>query len=664
MLSIQRFTLLIFVVVSVIFYALFTYYFFKQEEEMAAVIMKTLRNNIAETAYTVAKNTKNKESVITSRAALDRIAASNHFIKAILVLDDKDILLNTDPHCGMDALSLGDDEEKIPAKQLLKSKSLEQEIRFYEGKNAVKLTLVYVLEHEEIDAHFINNQIEFALYFGFIPIFIFLLVLWFIHFFVSIPLEKLRQFAYYHSKVPSAFKLKELEVIRYSMVDTFTRLESEKEELYLMARTDSLSGLANRNSLYEFVERLIAVSARNEDEFAFLFLDIDHFKSVNDSLGHNVGDELLKNIASIIKKTLRPNDFIARVGGDEFVLIIPEYKSYFELSNIIERIQAHLARPWVVQTHPIHINSSVGVAFYPKDATDYVSLMKHADIAMYEAKKLGRAQYHFFTEALNKSVQDTITLNKNMRQALHNGEYQLYYQPKVDILSGTIVGVEALLRWISPKKGIISPDVFIPLAEDNGFIVELGEWIVEEALSQCLEWKAKNIDINISINISIKQLQETNFAMNFIAKLEEKNVDPSQIDIEITEYILVDQHNESLNSLNLLHDKGISISLDDFGTGYSSLSYLKRFPIDYLKIDRSFMDDYDSEDGAIFIETIVKMGQTLHLKIIAEGVEKQTQLEYLKNIGCDQYQGYYYSKPLSVSDFEIFYKAMNLSSVS
>ena len=473
--------------------------------------------------------------------------------------------------------------------------------------------------------------------------------------FISIPLEKLRQFAYYQSTIPEVFKVRELESIRYSMVQTFARLESEKNELYLIARTDSLSGLANRNSLEEYLQKLIAASAREKKQFAFLFLDIDHFKSINDSLGHNVGDELLQNVASVIQKVVRPNDIVARIGGDEFVIVLQDYSSYLELSAIIERIQKQLKSPWLIQTHPIQITSSVGIALYPADGTDIVTLMKHSDIAMYQAKKQGRDQYQFFTQELNTNIQHLIELDKEMKRALEHSEYELYYQPKIDLHSGEIVGAEALIRWISPEKGMIAPDHFIPLAEENGFIVKLGEWVIDEALNQHLLWKKMGLDIIISINVSTKQLVESSFVNNFIEKLETKHIDPAKIDIEITEYMFIEANKESDSILTTLSNYGISISLDDFGTGYSSLSYLKKFPIDYLKIDKTFLDDYSSEDGAAFIKTIVKMGQVLNIKVVAEGVEEKAQVDFLQTIGCDQCQGYYYSKPLKVTDFEKMY---------
>lgn len=653
--NIQKFILFFISLILIIFYTIFGYYFFKQEEEISNIILKSLENNIIETSYKLAKSIEEKSDILNHRSLLDRISSNEDFIQAILVFDNEKLLLTTNPKIKTINRNLKNYKLNSSYEKLMNQEYIEEEITFYEGKNLRKLLLVFVFEKEEIYTHFVKNKLDFIIYFGLFPILTLLLLLIILRIYISKPLELLRQYAYYNNIVPKAFKLKELEAIRHSMVDSFTRLEAEKKELYLMARTDSLSGLANRNSLNEYLERLIPTMQRNEKEFAFLFLDIDHFKTINDSLGHNIGDELLKNISSIIKKTLRPSDFVARVGGDEFVIIIQDYKSYIELSNIIQRIQDYLSQTWLIQTHPINIGCSIGVAFFPKDGEDIVSLMKNADIAMYEAKKLGRNQYHFFTEELNETVQKVITLDKQMRQALIDNEYILYYQPKIDLSSGKILGVEALIRWINKTNKFVPPSDFIPLAEENGFIKELGIWIVDEALNQYVKWRDMGIDISIAINISAKQFLEKDFEIKFIEKLEEKKINPAKINLEITEYILMDKSDYVQDILNILHDYGVRISLDDFGTGYSSLSYLKKFPIDYLKIDKAFLDDYESSSGKIFLETIVKMGQMLKMKVVAEGVEEQEQIDYLKTISCDEYQGYYFSKPLNNEDFEKLY---------
>ncbi|TKI68743.1 EAL domain-containing protein [Sulfurimonas crateris] len=654
--SIQKFIFSLVATLFSILYILFFYYHFAQQEKTAEAILRAINSQMLETSYHLSKEIKSINDVASLRAMLDRIASNGDFIDSIFIHDEDEILISTDPFrrktistnlIFSSGLSAYDKLEQIEA--------IEEDVRFYEGKKATVLKLTFVLDKDEISLYFSERKSKFLLYFGLAPIFIFIFLWFLLRGFIAKPLERLRQFAYYQSEIPKAFKLRELETIRYSMVQTFQRLENEKKELYDMARTDMLSGLANRNALEEYAHRLIANSSRERKEFAFLFVDLDNFKDINDSLGHNVGDELLKKISSMISEALRSNDFVARVGGDEFVVIVEKYHSIMELTAIVERIQNYLEQTWIIQTHPISVGSSIGIAFYPKDGRDLISLMKNSDIAMYEAKNRGRGRYHFFTEELNKRVQDSISLDKNMRKALENDEYQLHYQPKIDIKSGTIVGAEALIRWVSPTQGSIAPDVFISLAEENGFINELGWWVLQDAIRQHTLWKNKGIDISISINVSAKQLLGDNFIDQFKKLLDDNEVDPGKIDIEITEYLFLQHSEENSKILHELHDYGVKISLDDFGTGYSSLSYLKRFPIDNLKIDKAFIDDYDSKRGSIFVDTIVKMGQTLNMKVIAEGVEHKEQVEYLSKIGCDQYQGYYFSRALNADDFETLF---------
>jgi len=655
--SIEKFTLIVVSFFLVIFASAALYFYHQQQNNTAAVVLKSLNSQISEVNYIVSKALmSNKDKVETQRPLLDRVAVNNEFTKLILVHDGYKVLLSTDPFykkiLPTRKLNSSHTDEYT---QLMSMEAIESPLRFYKKGKLVNYHLVFVLDKEEIDRFFYYNDVEFFTFFVMLPLFSMILI-WLIgKRYIVKPLEILRQYAYYHEVIPKAFKIQELETIRYSMVETFNRLENEKKELYMTARTDTLSGLANRNALKEYMNRLIDVSKRDDKEFAMLFLDLDHFKSVNDSLGHNVGDELLKKIAGIIDEALRPTDFVARVGGDEFVVILQDYKSMHDLITIVERIQKVLSSAIVVQTNPMTISSSIGIAFYPKDGSDIVSLMKNSDIAMYEAKKSGRSQYHFFTEELNQRVQDAIKLEKEMKEALMNKEYELYYQPKVEIESDQIIGVEALIRWISPRKGMISPDNFIPLAEEDGFIVELGTWILESAIMQQVAWKKKGISLITSINLSSKQLLEDNFLTKFINLMNKHQADPKYIDIEITEYMFYENNEKNKQVLFDLHDFGVSISLDDFGTGYSSLAYLKDFPIDYLKIDKSFIDDYANDRGRIFIDTIVKMGQTLKIKVIAEGVETLEQASYLQSIQCDQYQGYYMSRPLSVKDFEKFY---------
>lgn len=654
-----------FLIMFGILYAIFADYYLEQRERTAKVILESLQHDMSEVGYVLSRNITSKKDIKSFRALLERYISQNDFVSAAMVLDDSEVLLTTDPHYraspSKSMLYSSMDPMSSAYEKLSKKKGIEGEIRFYEGEKRQELKLLFLLDHEELLLNMNKNKTAFLVSFGLLPVSI-LVIAWFIlQRFVIKPLERLRQYAYYQSKVPKAFKLKELESIRSSMAQTFSRLELEQKELYAMARTDALCGLANRNALSEYLKRLIADSSRAKTEFAFLFLDLDHFKTVNDSLGHSIGDALLKEVATVILSILRANDFVARVGGDEFVIVLHQYKSLVEVAEVIERIQKRLNIPWVIQSYPIEITSSIGIALYPKDGEDMISLMQHADIAMYEAKNKGRAQYHYFTEELNVKVQEAIALDKSMREALKANEYELYYQPKTDVNSGEIVGAEALIRWISPSKGVIPPYVFIPLAEENGFIVELGHWVLQEALAQQIRWKEKGLDISISVNIATNQLLDPAFERKLVNLLQQSKADPAKLDFEITEYLFFEQNKNNFEVLNMIRSFGISISLDDFGTGYSSLSYLKKFPIDNLKIDKSFVDDYDTFEGAVFLETIIKMGQALQMKIIAEGVEQKEQLEYLRTIGCDLYQGYYCSKPLCEKEFEALYREHELS---
>ncbi len=660
-LSIKQFTTTVFLIFTLSMYALFAKYYFEQQEQTASVIMHSMQNDLSELTYLLSRHIT-RESIFTSRALLDRKAATNDYIRAIAVFDDKKLLVTTDPAFSKapSSIELFIDTGKDMYTSLTKGIGLEESIHYYEGKEFKNYSLVLFIDHKFVENSFVQMREKLMLLFVILPITILLLLAIIIHKIISKPLEKLRRYAYYHANVPKKFFISEIEYIRASMVQTFDRLEQEKLELYTLARTDSLSGLANRNHLEERVEQILAESKRNNREFALLFLDLDHFKSVNDSLGHNVGDELLRNVAHVIQEILRPNDVVARIGGDEFVIVLTQYNTNIELIEIVNRIQEHLARPWQIQTFPINITSSIGITLYPKDGEDFLTLMKHADIAMYEAKEKGRKGYSFFTKDLNDKTQEYITLTNTMKEALQENRYLLYYQPQNSVSTGEIIGAEALIRWEDPTRGMIPPDVFIPIAEQNGFITVLGEWILEAAIAQKKKWENIGIDIKLSINVAAKQVLEDDFVQTLEGLLQKYQVNSSQIALEITEYIFLDNSISVYKTFDRIKKLGLQISLDDFGTGYSSLSYLKDFPLDILKIDKIFLDNYKNSEGAIFVETIVKMAQTLRLEVVAEGVESNDQIDFLKTLGCDFYQGYVCSKPISSKDFENLYERSRL----
>ena len=656
-LSIKNFTIGILLLFMVGLYTVFINYFFTQRELTAKIIARSIQNDLSELSYVLSKHIR-KESIKTSRALLDRKSANNTYVKAISVFDDDKLLLTTDPKFS----KVLNHNEVFKVKQdnihqnLLEKYGFEENIHYYVGKNMKFYTLVFFIDHHTVNKNFEHARENFLLLFIFLPIVLTLLFWFSIQKFIAVPLELLRQYSYYQSQVPNPFKIKELEYIRSSMVQTFMRLEQERTDLYNLSRTDALSGLANRNHLQERVEHIIQQSKRTGREFALLFLDLDHFKSVNDSLGHDIGDELLKNVAHTIQDVLRTNDVVARIGGDEFIIVLTDYKDEIELIEIIGRIQNRLMKPWIIKTFPIHISSSIGITIYPKDGENLLSLMKNADIAMYEAKEKGRRGYHFFTEELNKKTQEIIELTNRMRDALDNNHYELFYQPQNSVLGSKIIGAEALIRWKDPEKGFIPPFLFIPIAEHNGFIIELGKWILETGIKQKKSWEDQGIDIKLAINVAAKQVQEKSFVQHLESLLNKYQVNANNIFLEITEYIFLHDNSSVYKTFTDIKKLGVQISLDDFGTGYSSLSYLKKFPIDVLKIDKAFLDDYNSQEGSVFIETIINMAQTLKLQVVAEGVETKEQLLYLKEMHCDIYQGYLCSQPVPIEEFNTLYK--------
>lgn len=657
MFGIQSFLLSSILFIITVFYSVFFYYFLEDQQRKTDLILENIRHDLSESAYIISSEMDNIESIKTFTSFLNRKVANNPLIEAMAVAYGNQVILTTDagitspPPRQVTISKL----YNLKASQLVEKQIFETRIHFFIQDEPHDLSLFIYPDQAYLINYFSQHQLNFLIVFGLIPLIVFGLLWLALRYFVTNPLELLRQYAYYQSEIPSKFKIRELEYVRASMVQTFDRLEQERDELYRLARTDDLSGLANRNQLNERLGWLISEASHNHSEFALMFLDLDDFKKVNDSLGHEVGDRLLKNVAGLIQEVLRKYDIIARVGGDEFVVVLSHYSNNLELIHIIQRVLERVKEVHIVDGHPVKVSASVGVSFYPKDGVDITDLMKNADIAMYEAKNSGKNQFKFFTEELHQQVLSEIELEHDIRHGLDHDEFQLYYQPKISLEDYSVIGTEALVRWNHPEKGLIPPDKFIPAAEKNGLMVELGWWILKEAIRQQMDWKKMGlIDLSISVNLSAVQFLDHHFDQTFKELIQTPDFAPSKLDIEITESVFIERSQGNLNSLERISRLGATISLDDFGTGYSSLAYLKSFPLNTLKIDKSFMDDYASETGAAFIETIVKIAQTLKLQVVAEGVETHDQLEYLKRIGCDSYQGYYCSAPLPAKKFETF----------
>jgi len=448
----------------------------------------------------------------------------------------------------------------------------------------------------------------------------------------------------------SKLVLKEQILFIAAVRDISERKAAEQRMLHL-ASHDALTGLANRTLLQDRVRQAIYRAARTDEHVGVLFLDLDHFKTINDSLGHHVGDRLLQTVAQRVKGCLREDDTVARQGGDEFIVVLPSVARFEDVGMVAGKILAAVSAPYSIEGTELHTSASIGVSVFPEDGADVEALMRNADIAMYYAKSAGRSNYQFFAPEMNRAASERLQLETSLRNALERDEFRLHFQPIVAVESGAPHGVEALLRW-HPERGPIGPDRFIPVAEDTGLIVPIGGWVLKNACRQFKSWQREGCRLSrMVVNLSARQFTQKNLVAAIGRILQEAELEPEHLGLEITESLLMGNPLEAIRVLTALSDMGIQISLDDFGTGYSSLSYLKRFPIDKIKVDRSFVRDIvsDPEDAAI-VTAIIAMAHSLSCTVVAEGVETEEQLRFLRERGCDEYQGYYFSRPLPADE--------------
>ncbi|WP_343742408.1 bifunctional diguanylate cyclase/phosphodiesterase [Herbaspirillum huttiense] len=433
-----------------------------------------------------------------------------------------------------------------------------------------------------------------------------------------------------------------------------TSMKRYEAELEFQASRDTLTGLINRHMLRHHLEQAIGTAERQKQALWVVFVDLDRFKFVNDTLGHKAGDTLLRTVAGRLRAAVREADTVARLGGDEFIMILPEQDELSLDTRSLQRIMDAVAAPVTLGGHTLFMTCSIGVACYPNDGTDGETLIKHADIAMYRGKQTGRNNFQFYTPAMNEQALERLRIEGDLRNALDHGEFLLHYQPKVDLASGRVVGSEALIRWLHPQLGMVSPARFIGLAEETGLILPIGAWVLRTACTQCRQWQlAGHKDISVSVNLSVGQFLQKDLVSSIADVLQDTGLPPASLEIELTESLMMTDVEHAIGILAGLKKLGIRLSIDDFGTGYSSLAYLKRFPIDVLKIDRSFVRDItiDADDAAI-TASIISLARHLKLRVIAEGVETDEQLDYLRHYGCDEIQGYLFSPPVAAEKFE------------
>ena len=434
----------------------------------------------------------------------------------------------------------------------------------------------------------------------------------------------------------------------FSILADITQRKLAEDRIRFLAFHDTLTHLPNRQLLQERFEQARGYAARGSTRIAMLFVDLDNFKRVNDSLGHDVGDAVLKEVAARLQTCVRETDTISRQGGDEFILLLSEVDQADDAVPALVKIMETVQLPYLVAGHEISLSASIGLALYPDDGLDFETLLKKADVAMYQAKDAGRNAYRFFDEAMNREAVEYLVLRNDLRRALDRGELRLHYQPQFDLASNRVVGVEALLRWEHPEKGLLTPERFIPIAEESGLIVPMGHWVIQEACRQGMAWRAQGLPaLTMAVNLSAVQFRRGDIEESVSEALRNSGLPAELLELELTESIMLQNAEDVLAVIRRLKRLGVTLSIDDFGTGYSSLSYLKRFEVDKLKIDKSFVRDLASDpDDAAIVRAIVQLARSLNLHTIAEGVETAEMLALLRVYECDVAQGYHLARPL------------------
>ncbi|MCI0506655.1 MAG: EAL domain-containing protein [Gammaproteobacteria bacterium] len=430
-----------------------------------------------------------------------------------------------------------------------------------------------------------------------------------------------------------------------------------EERLAYLAQYDPLTDLPNRALFRERLTRALKLAMRRREPAALIFLDLDHFMDINDTLGHDAGDELLLNVAARLKNCIRAEDTIARLGGDEFTIILGRIIHKEEAATVAEKIIDVMSRPFSLNNNEVFVTASLGIATYPACGGNPETLIKNADTALYSAKAQGRSNYQFYEAEMNVAVSERMVMINDLRHAVQRGEFLLYYQPKLCAKRNEVIGMEALLRWNHPVSGIVLPTQFIPLLEETGLIIAVGKWVLRVACEQNQAWISAGLPpLPISVNISARQFHQKHLVSTVADILNATGLDPRYLELEITESVLLENADNACETLRELHDLGVQLAIDDFGTGYSSLNYLKQFTIHTLKLDRTFIEDIgtNANDAAI-VEAVIGLGHSLRLKVVAEGVETEKQLNYLRDRGCDEVQGFYFSCPVPPAEYERWY---------
>lgn len=456
------------------------------------------------------------------------------------------------------------------------------------------------------------------------------------------------------------FSEEDMKILQYSSDQIAMAIKRKIDDIKIhkQAHYDDLTGLTNKALFHDRLDQAIHTAERKDEVLAVLFIDLDNFKYVNDSMGHSIGDKLLKIIGNKLIESTRKSDTVSRWGGDEFTILLPNIKRLSGIYKLCDRILNTHLNNIIIEGQELHITASIGVALFPQDGSTPDMLIKNADAAMYKSKDLGKNQFHLYKPDMNEEVMERLNVETNLFRAIKNEEFQIVYQPQLSLKSNKIVGFEALVRWNQPDMGVLAPYKFIPIAEETNLIIPLGEWIIKKVCEQAKKWHDKGYKLNAGINISAKQFNQDKLVDVIQNTINSTGIESSLIELELTESIIMKNVKRTLKICKKLKKMGVSISVDDFGTGYSSLSYLKDFPIDKLKIDQSFISnlaDHDGDDAKI-ANLVIDLGHKLGLDVVAEGVETQNQIDFLRKYACDEIQGFILSKPLEIDEFESLIK--------
>ena len=427
-----------------------------------------------------------------------------------------------------------------------------------------------------------------------------------------------------------------------------------QEQIERQANYDALTGLPNRSLLHERLRHAMTAH-RHERHIAVVFLDLDHFKFVNDGLGHSTGDQLIREVAERLKSSVREGDTVARLGGDEFVLVLSDQPGDGAVQLAMQRVLDAVGQPVTLEGQEFSVTCSAGISLYPRDGNDGETLLRNADAAMYRAKAAGRNNFHFYKAEMNRSVNERLTMEHNLRRALERMEFELHYQPRIDLRSRAMVGAEALVRWRHPSAGLVYPDRFISIAEETGLIVPLGEWVMRTACAQNRAWQNDGYEaISVSVNLSLRQFKQQSLVRSVQRILLDTGLAAEHLEVELTESMVMHDAEGAITTLRALRELGVHVAVDDFGTGYSSLSYLKRLPLAALKIDQTFVRDISESHGdrGVLAQAIIALGHNLRLRVVAEGVEKAEQVAFLEEHGCDEVQGIHFGRPVPAAEFQ------------